>query len=178
MARPRKDINRELALVVKDLIEHKQESADIGLIIGVLGKNSLKWLQDLKKECSSIDEFLEIASKRSEIELISAAFKNAMGYDYVETDKEILKVPDGYNTDGSPRMREVEGNVKVKTRHARANDTLLKFILKNYLPEYFQDSQKIEINKKSIEIKEITAKEIESFAGKLLESVKEEKAGA
>jgi hypothetical protein len=48
----------------------------------------------------------------------------------------------------------------------------LRFILKCRLPEYFQDTQRIEINKKTIEIKEIAQKEIEEFGRKLLESIK------
>ena len=43
------------------------------------------------------------------------------------------------------------------------------------MPEYFQDIQKVEINKKSIEIKAITESEIKSFAGRLMEAITETK---
>ncbi|MEJ2648618.1 MAG: hypothetical protein P8016_09455 [Sedimentisphaerales bacterium] len=179
MARPKKlNVETELALVAKDLIEHNQDVAHIGLIVGALGTDSLEWLSDLKKECTSVDEFIEIAAKRAEIQLISAAIKNAMGYDYEEVDCDIAKIPVGYGKNRKPKMRLVERGRKVKTKHARANETLLKFLLKNYIPQYFQDVSKVEINKKSIEIKEITADEIKRFAGKLLETVDSEEAGA
>ena len=61
MVRPRNDLNKGLALAVSDLIEANQTTADIGTIIGCLGKDSVKWLKDLKNECSTVDEFIEAA---------------------------------------------------------------------------------------------------------------------
>jgi len=100
-----------------------------------------------------------------------AAVKTALGYEYQEIDQNFLRVPAGYDDAGKPLMREVPSNKKVKTKRALPNEALLRFILKCRLPEYFQDTQRIEINKKTIEIKEIAQKEIESFAGKLLEAI-------
>lgn len=146
--------------------------ADIGVIVGALGEDSLKWLKDLKAECDTIDEFIEIATKRADIALIVAAVKTALGYEYEEIDQNFLRVPAGYDDAGKPLMREVPSNKKVKTKRALPNEALLRFILKCRLPEYFQDTQRIEINKKTIEIKEIAQKEIEEFGRKLLESIK------
>jgi len=175
MVRPRNDLNKGLALAVSDLIEANQTTADIGTIIGCLGKDSVKWLKDLKNECSTVDEFIEAARQRADIALVAAAVEAAIGYDYEEVDQDYLRVPAGYDDAGSPIIREVPGNRKVKTRHAKKNDALLKFILKNRMPEYFQDIQKVEINKKSIEIKAITESEIKSFAGRLMEAITETK---
>lgn len=171
MGRPKKDVYKEIGLAVKDLVAEGGEIADVGLIMGVLGNNAVKWLKDLKSECSTIDEFIEVAKKRSEIALICAMIKNGMGYEYEEIVQEYLKVPAGYDENGKPKMREVPGNRKTKNVHIKGSDSLLKFLAKNYLPEFFQDTQKIEINKKSIEVKEITGDEIRRFAGRLLESV-------
>ncbi len=171
MPRPKKDLGAALTLVARDLLENNQNIADVGTIIGALGEDSLKWLQDLKKECANVDEFIEIARQRADIALIVAAVKCALGYEYQEIDQNFLRVPDGYNDAGVPKMREVPSNKKVKTKRALPNEALLKFILKCRLPEYFQDVQRVEINKKTIEIKEIAQKEIESFAGKLLEVI-------
>lgn len=175
MPRPRKSLNKELSLVVKDLIEQGQSIADIGIILGCLGKDAKKWLADLKKECTTIDEFLEIASKRADIALVAAAVEAATGYDYEEKDTEYIKVMKGYeaNDKAKPVLADVEKGHKIKRRHAKKNDTLLKFILKNRLPEYFQDVSKVEVNKKTIEIKQITEDEIKSFAGRLLETIQE-----
>jgi len=156
-------------------MQNNQSISDIGVIIGCLGTDGVKWLKDLKKECSSIDEFLELAAQRADIALIAAAAEAAVGYDFTEEEIEYIKVVDGENTDGSPRVKEVEGKRKVRKRHARKNDSLLKFILKNRSPEYFQDISKVEVNKKSVEIKQITESEIKKFAGRLLESVKDKK---
>ena len=158
-------------MVVKDLIANGQDISDVGIIIGALGTDSTKWLKDLKKECTSVDEFIEIATKRADIALIVAAVRTALGYEYSETDQSFIRVPAGYDEAGIPKMREVPSSKKVKTKRALPNEALLRFILKCRLPEYFQDTQRIEINKKTIEIKEIAQKEIESFAGKLLEAI-------
>jgi len=175
MARPRKNLSTALATTVSDLIEANQTTADIGTIIGCLGKDSVKWLKDLKNECSTVDEFIEAARQRADIALVAAAVEAAIGYDYEEVDQEYLRIPAGYDDKGTPIIREVPGNRKVKTKHAKKNDALLKFILKNRLPEYFQDVQKVEINKKTIEIKAITESEIKSFAGRLMEAITENK---
>jgi len=171
MPRPKKEVNAAFALVAKDLLENNQSVADIGTIVGALGEDSLKWLKDLKKECASVDEFLEIATKRADIALIVAAVKCALGYEYEEIDQNYIRVPGGYDDAGIPKMREVPNNKKVKTKRALPNESLLRFLLKCRLPEYFQDTQRIEINKKTIEIKEISQKEIESFAGRLLDTI-------
>lgn len=173
MPRPRKDIKKQLAVVVKDFIEQGSDVADIGVIIGCLGKDSSKWLDNLKKECTSVGEFIEMARTRADIALVAAAVEAAVGYDYLEEDVEYFKCVQGNDVNGKPRIVEKEGKRKVKKRHAKKNDALLKFILKNRLPEFFSDTQRIEINKKSIEIKEITAAEIKKFAGKLLDTIQE-----
>jgi hypothetical protein len=87
MPRPKKSLESAMALVAKDLLENNQNIADIGVILGALGEDSLKWLKDLKAECSSVDEFIEIARQRADIALIVAAVKCALGYEYQEEDK-------------------------------------------------------------------------------------------
>lgn len=167
MSRPKKDIGSALELVAKDLLENNSNVADIGLIIGCLGDDSMTWLEDLKAECTDIDEFIELASKRAHIALISAAAKEAMGYKFKETDRNYKKMADG---------SEKEINKKVKEKVARPNEQLLRFMLRCRLPEYFTETQKIEINKKTIEIKQIAEDEIRGFGQKLLDAIDAEEA--
>lgn len=171
MSRPKKSLEAAMTLVAKDLLENNQSVADIGTIVGALGEDSLKWLKDLKAECSTVDEFIEIARQRADISLIVAAVKCALGYKYQEEDKTYRNVLNHRDETGAPVMKEIVDGRKVKIKRALPNEALLRFILKCRLPEYFQDTQRIEINKKSIEIKETTQKEIERFAGKLLEAI-------
>jgi len=173
MGRPKKDTLAAMTLVAKDLLENNQNVADIGVIVGALGEDSLKWLKDLKVECTTIDEFIEIARQRADIALIVAAVKTALGYEYQEIDENFLKIPDGYDDVGRPKMRDVRSGKKVKTKRALPNEALLRFILKCRLPEYFTDTQRVEINKKVIEIKELAGKEIEEIGRKFLEVAKE-----
>ena len=171
MPRPKKSLESAMTLVAKDLLENNQSVADIGTIVGALGEDSLKWLKDLKVECTTVDEFIEIARQRADIALIVAAVKCALGYEYQEEDRTYRKILNHRDETGAPVMKEVVDGRKVKIKRALPNEALLRFILKCRLPEYFQDTQRIEINKKTIEIKEIAQKEIESFAGKLLEAI-------
>lgn len=172
MPRPKKSLESAFALVAKDLLENNQNVADIGTIVGALGEDSLKWLKDLKAECTTIDQFIEIAQQRADIALIVAAVKCALGYEYQEEDKTYRNILNHRDETGAPVMKEIVDGRKVKTKRALPNEALLRFILKCRLPEYFQDTQRIEINKKSIEIKEVAQKEIEEFGRKLLESIK------
>lgn len=171
MPRPKKDVSVAFALVAKDLLENNQNIADVGVILGALGEDSLKWLKDLKAECTTVDEFIELATKRADIALIVAAVKCALGYEYQEEDKTYRNILNNRDETGAPVMKEVIDGRKVKIKRALPNEALLRFILKCRLPEYFQDVQRVEINKKTIEIKETTQKEIENFAGKLLEAI-------
>jgi hypothetical protein len=175
MARPKKSLEAAMTLVAKDLLENNQSVADIGTIVGALGEDSLKWLKDLKTECATVDEFLEIATKRADIALIVAAVKCALGYEYQEEDKTYRNILNHRDDTGAPVMKEIVEGRKVKTKRALPNEALLRFILKCRLPEYFQDTQRIEINKKTIEIKELAGKEIEAIGRKFLEVAKETK---
>ena len=172
MPRLKRDVNAAFALVAKDLLENNQSVADIGAIVGALGEDSLKWLKDLKAECSSIDEFIEIARQRADIALIVAAVKCALGYEYQEEDKTYRNIVNHRDETGSPVMKEVIDGRKVKIKRALPNEALLRFILKCRLPEYFSDIQRVEINKKVIELKGDAEKEIREFGRKLLESIK------
>ena len=171
MPRPKKDIGAAFALVAKDLLENNKNISDVGVILGALGEDSLKWLKDLKAECTSVDEFLDVARQRADIALICAAVKTAMGYEYREEDKTYRNILNHRDDTGAPVMKEIVEGRKVKIKRTLPNESLLRFLLKCRLPEYFQDTQRIEINKKTIEIKEISQKEIESFAGRLLDTI-------
>ncbi len=173
MARPRKKESEEKALtrLVTEIIKENPNLSDIGTVKGCMGDSSVKDLEELKKSCSSIDEFLEIARQRADVALVIAATKAAMGYDYEETEQIIRKKCMGMDEDGLPYFQDVPESVKLRKKHAKKNDALLKFLLLNRLPQYFSDTKRVEINKKSIEIKGNTEAEIKIFAGKLLDII-------
>ncbi len=173
MARPRKDVGEALTLAVKDLLKNNQSISDVGVVLGALGQDTTRWLDNLKRECTSIEEFLELARQRADIELIAAAVREALGYEYEEIDTEYENRIVGYKKKNKPVLKRSVAKQKGKKRKYRGDSSLLKFILKNRLPEYFQEVQKVEVNKKTIEIKEVAAREIEEFGRKLLESVSE-----
>jgi len=172
MSRPRRKDTEEkhLTRLVTDLIKENPNLSDIGTIIGCLGDGSVKDLEELKKNCTSIDEFLEAARQRADVALVVAAIKAAIGYDYEEIEQRISKVPKRGANDKIIITDVITGITKRK-KHAKKSDALLKFLLMNRLPEYFSDTKKVEINKKVIEIKGNTEQEIKEFAGRLLDVI-------
>lgn len=130
-------------------------------------------LEKLKKECTDVDEFLAIASKRANVAIVTAAIEAAIGYEYEETVTEMRSMPK-YDENGSPIIIDVPASKKIYKKHSKRDPSLLKFILLNRLPEYFSDTKKVEINKKTIEIKADTEAEIRSFAGRLMDAFKDE----
>jgi hypothetical protein len=96
--------------------------------------------------------------------------REAIGYDYTEVQTDEKRVPDTLDENGEPlTWKWVEtGYKKMRKRHQKGNDALLRFILKNRLPEFFQDIQKVEINKKVVEVHEIAEKEIMEFGKQII----------
>jgi len=135
----------------------------------------VKWLQDLKKECTGIDEFMELASQRANVALVAAAVEAAVGYDYEEIKQEYMKVHKGYDDNNEPIIVEIPGKRTTNKKHTKKDGSMLKFLLINRLPDYFSDTKKFEINKKTVELKGVTEEEIKGFAGKLLTVIKERK---
>jgi len=176
MARPRKDVEMALALAAKDLLENNATVVDVGAILGTIDTKDDKWLRDLRKECSDIDEFIRFATQRADIALVTAAMKEAIGYDYTEEETTYSKIPDGYDSAGKMKFKLIESGKKIKNKRHRGNDNLLRFILKNRLTEYFQDVKKVEINKKSVEIIENAEAEIRDFGKQIIAKFEEKPA--
>lgn len=172
MSRPRKEETDEKALVqlTRDVTAQSPDISTLGMIIGTLSSD-VKALEKLKKEAGSVEEFLALAGDLANVALVAAATKAAIGYDRDEVQVETKRFVDGYNTDGTVRIKDVPVGEKRTNRHVKPSETLLKFLLTNRLPQYFSDTKKVEINKKVIEIREDAEAEIKAFAGKLLDAV-------
>ena len=171
MARPRKRETEEkhLARILNDIVKTEHSLSDAAAIIACF-KDDVKTLEKIKEECKDIDEFMDRASTLANIQLTAAAMREAMGYDYEDWDQKVSLLY-RYDDHGNQVCNEVPGEKKIKKKHARGNETLLKFILSNRMPEYFSDVKKLEINKKTIQIKQSTAEEIKNFAGKLADVI-------
>jgi len=172
IGRPRKKETDEKALarITHEVVEASPDVASMGVILGCLD-GDVKALELLRKECESIDEFLSLAGQIAHVKLISAATKSACGYEFDEKTIEYKKIPVGYDTNNKPQFEYIDCGEKTVRKHYRASDSLMKFLLSNRVPQYFSDTRRVEINKRVIEIKEDTEKEIKVFAGKLLEAI-------
>lgn len=175
MGRLTKEQSKEKAMVrlMEELTYFDQNVSDIGLVLATLGQDDPKALESLKDCTKDIDEFISLAARRADILLVVAAVRAATGYTYEEVEQTFRRVP-RTGSHGEIEITEVPAERKVKTKIQKPNDALLKFLLVNRLPQYFSDSKKIEINKKTIEIKGTTEEEIRRFAGDLVKVIDSE----
>ena len=86
MARPRKDVGEALTIAVKDLLNNNQNIADVGTVLGVLGQDTTRWLDNLKRECSSIDELKEVYGQA-----YKALSKDKAAVDMISKAKDVKK---------------------------------------------------------------------------------------
>jgi hypothetical protein len=165
-------VTEEKALVklTKTITEESPDVASLGVIIGAMS-GDVKALEKLKKEAGSVEDFLAQAGDLANVALVAAATKAAIGHTFEEVTTEIKRFVDGYNSDGTVRVRDVPVGEKRRTKYILPSESILKFLLSNRLPQYFSDTKKVEINKRIIEIKGNAEEEIRKFAGNLLESL-------
>jgi len=166
----RTTFNDALLPVIQNLTAEGRSLADIGMLIGYSGKNPAAWLRYVKNKYPEVADAIESGAKLADTKLIVTAFDSAIGYDAEESDTEYVVVP---KIDGS--FRYEEKSRKIKRKHIKPDTSLLFKLLCNRLPEYFQDTKKFEIDKRSVDAKIDMNKEISEFAGKLMDAVKNRK---
>lgn len=170
----RTPFNDDLLPVIQNLTAEGRSLADIGMLLGYAGKSPAMWMRFLKNKHPEIADALKVGAQMADTKLIVTAFDAATGYDVEELDIEYITVPtiDGKGLD---KVKYVEKNRKTKRKHIRPDTSLLFKLLCNRLPEYFSDTRRFEINKKSANIKVDMNKEIANFAGKLMQATKDRK---
>lgn len=168
-AKPKKQVVKvkdttDLTVVAKTMIHEGGSVVDVGLILACQqAEGGEEWLAGLKKQGLSIGEFLTAATQRADIELIRVAARTALGYTYEEGSQEFL--PTQVDPDGG--IEYVPGKKKVTKKHVR-DTALLWNLMKSRMPEWFNETQRIEINRTNIELKGTAEAEIQGFVGRLL----------
>ena len=157
--------------VIQNLTAQGYNLADIGMILGYSGKDKKNWLWRLKENHPEIQEAIEAGKNLADVELVKTAFKEATGYTIEEVETNYKAFPD---PDNPTKVRWVAIEKKSKPKYIPPKTVLLWKMLCSRLPDYFVDSKKIEINKTSLEIKDITAAEIRRFAGRFAKMVDSE----
>lgn len=162
-----------LANITKAIIREGGTIPDIGVILGCAAiEGGEDWLTKLKTKNLSIEEFLEAAKNRADIELIRVAIKAAAGYSWVDTEEDLEPV---VNEEGKETGKFAVVKKRRKPKHQSSDTGLLKFILTSRMPEYFQDVKHIKIDKRTVvEMKDNAEQEIRGFASGLLKALGEE----
>lgn len=166
----RTPFNDALLPVIQNLTAEGRSLADIGMLLGYAGKSPIAWIKYIKNKYPEVADAIKVGTQLADTKLIVTAFDVATGYDVEELDVTLAGV------------RQINGEIdyyeksrKTKRKHIKPDSTLLFKLLCNRLPEYFQDTKKFEIDKRSVDAKIDMNKEISEFAGKLMDAAKERK---
>ncbi len=158
-----------LALITKAIIHEGGTVPDIGVILGCAAiEGGEEWLAELKTKNLSIEEFLEVAKNRADIDLIRVAVKVATGYSWVDTEEELE--PE-VNAEGAETGEFKVIKKRRKPKHQSADSTMLLRLLSSRMPEYFMERKEIKIDKRVVEIKADAEAEIRGFASGLLKAL-------
>ena len=159
--------------VIHNLLTKGYTLADVGMLIGYSGKDSEGWLRRLSADNTDLDLAIQEGIEAANIELIKTAFNECMGYWVEEEDITAQKekiTPKGKNT----YYKWTEKWKKTKKRFIPPNTALLWKLLMSRMPQHFNESKRIEIDKKSIELKGEIESEIKSFAGQLMDALSDD----
>lgn len=164
----RTPFNDDLLPVIQNLTAEGRSLADIGMLLGYAGKSPAMWMRFLKNKHPEVADAIKAGAQMADTKLIVTAFDAATGYDVEEVDIEYIAKPviDGKGLD---KIEYIERGRKTKQKHIRPDTSLLFKLLCNRLPEYFSDTRKVEIDKKSIHAEVNMNEEIPRMAGKLWE---------
>lgn len=166
----RTPFNDALLPVIQNLTAEGKSLADIGMLLGYAGKNPAAWLKYVRNKYPEVADAMKVGTQLADTKLIVTAFDAATGYDIEEVDIEYVTI-NQINGD----TRHQEKSRKTKRKHVKPDTGLLFKLLCNRLPEYFSDTRKFEIDKRSIDAKVDMNKEISVFAGKLMQAAKDRK---
>lgn len=149
--------------VIQNLTSQGYNLSDIGMLLGFSGKDPKSWIWRLKENYPEIRQAIEAGKGLVNVELVKTAFKEAVGYwiDEEETEYKRFQKPND-----PTKVEWIAIKKKKKPKYIQPNVILLWKLMCSRLPDLFQDTKKIEINKTSLEIKDATAEEIRRFAGK------------
>ena len=154
--------------VIHNLLTKGYTLADVGMLIGYSGKDSEGWLRRLSADNTDLDLAIQEGIEAANIELIKTAFNECMGYWVEEEDITAQKekiTPKGKNT----YYKWTEKWKKTKKRFIPPNTALLWKLLMSRMPESFNETQRIQVDKRSIEIKADAENEIRNFGEQLLQ---------
>jgi len=160
----------DLTVVAKAMIHEGGTVADVGVILACQqAEGGEEWLAGLKAQGLSIEEFIQAAKQRADIELVRVAARTALGYTYEEGSQEFMPEMD---EEGEPTGKFIPGKKKVLEKHVR-DTALLWNLMKSRMPEFFSDVKHLEISKRTVELKMDAESEIKGFAAGLLKAFDE-----
>ena len=174
----RTDLNPENLLpVIQNLTAYGFNLADIGVLLGYVGKDPTAWLYNLRQKYPDVEEALQVGKQLGNIELIKTAIQESLGY-WIEEEEifannvPVIPVSDKPFGPAKPMQdRYINKSRKTKRKFIQPNTQLLFKLMCCRMPEFFSETHKIQIDKRSIELKGNIEQEIRQFAGALLHVV-------
>ena len=168
-------LDDKFAPVISNLLSNGFSLADVGLLIGFSGEHPDRWLKRLGEDSGAIQEAIQAGLNAANAKLVATAFDTAMGKWITEEEinYEMKKCRDDEGL-RQPYWRWKKVRKKEKKRYIEPNTQLLWRLLMSRMPEYFNETKNISIEKRSVELKGEVESEIQSFAGNLLRLVEDE----
>ena len=174
----RSEINADALLpVIQNLTAEGYNLSDVGMLLGYCGDSPANWLYNLRKKHPEITDAIQIGRQAANTELIRTAFQESVGY-WIEEEEifannvPVIPVSDKPFGPAKPMQdRYINKSRKTKRRFIQPNTQLLFKLMCCRMPEFFSDTKKVEINKKSLELKGTIEQEIKQFAGALYKIV-------
>jgi hypothetical protein len=174
----RQEVNVDSLLpVIQNLTGQGFNLSDVGMLLGYAGDKPDRWLYNLRQKYPEINDAITIGRQAANAELIRTAFQEATGYWIEEEEVLAENIPHFPAPDvpfGEPKPMQdkyINKEKKTKRKFIQPNTQLLFKLLCCRLPEFFSDVRKVEIDKRSLELKGTISDEIKSFAGALYRAI-------
>lgn len=166
------ELSADLLPAIQNLAAQGFTLADIGMFLGFTGSDTEGWMRRLQEKFPATKDALQAGKDAADMELIRTAFQEATGY-WIE-EEELTKQKIQSPIDPT-KTQWIDKWKKTKKRFIPPNAVLLFKLLCSRLPEYFSDIRKIEVDKRTLELKGSIDDEILDFAGALGEAVRRKK---
>jgi hypothetical protein len=159
--------------VVQNLAAQGFTEGEIGMVLGSVNKTDTKiMVRNLREDLPEFEKAWRNGVRTADVQLIQKAWQLAMGFQYDETTIEESSVNQQTTDDEGNTSWESKPVLKRKTirKYREPSETMLLFLIQNRLKEEFKNVQRVEVDKKSVNVTaELTQKQMQEISGKLIE---------
>jgi hypothetical protein len=152
--------------VVQNLAAAGCTEGEIGMVLGSTSKSPEAMIKRLRNSSLAFEAAWRNGIKAADVQLVRKLFQTAMGYQYEEQTVE----------EKADKFGDVQVFTKIVRKYEKPSIEALMFLIQNRLREEFRNTQRIEVDRKSIDITaDLTTKQMSEIGGRLVEHLLEQK---